>query len=154
MATYHFIMFTVLLFVQEEMEGFQTTIICWLLIFVDSLLFKWVSSLGFNFYETLIIIDLVFILLTSSLYGCHKNLKILLVFVISLFLNLGMLQVTDEGQYTKILSWYESVNLILFEILVWSCIITSKIHPYLLRINSWVDSKLSKFTDSRFKHDN
>ncbi len=154
METYHFIMFTVLLFVQEEMEGFQTTIICWLLIFVDSLLFKWVSYLGFNFYETVIIIDLVFILLTSSLYGCHKNLKILLIFVISLFLNLGMLQVTDEGQYTEILSWYEGINLILFEMLVWSCMITSKIHPYLLRINSWVDSKLSKFTYKKFKYDN
>ena len=150
MATYHFIMFTVLLFVQEEMEGFQTTIICWLLIFVDSLLFKWVSSLGFNFYETLIIIDLVFILLTSSLYGCHKNLKILLVFVISLFLNLGMLQVTDEGQYTKILSWYESVNLILFEILVWSCLITSKIKPSLFRINSLVGSTQSNINDIMF----
>ena len=154
METYHFILFTLLLFVQEELEGFQTTMICWLLLLVDSLLFKWVSCLGFNFYETVIIIDLTFIILSSTLYGCHKNIRVLLVFVASLFLNIGMLQVIDEGQYTKMLPWYENVNTILFEMLAWSCIITSKIYPYLLRINSWLDSKLGEYISKRFKRDN
>ena len=153
METYHFLIFTCLLFLQEGMEGFQTTVICWLLVFIDSLLFKGVSSLGFNFYETAGLVDLVFILVTCALYSCHNNLKIITVFVVSMIINVVMLQLPTNTSYNNTLSWYKGVNIILFELLIWYCIITSRLYPYLKKLSYWVNNKLDKYMVKRFKYD-
>ena len=150
METYHFIIFTILLFLQEEMEGFLTTLICWFIIIADTVVFKFFTFAGFNFYESVILLDVTFILITIFSYTIHKSNGLLLVMVVSFFINYYMYQLTDTTVYKDFIPVYKSINIILFECLVWCCIGKSAIKPYLDKLTVTVQSAVDKKIEQRF----
>lgn len=143
MEYYYGIMFIVVAIFQEQIEGFVVSLTCSIVGFVSSALIGDLVTSGYNFFYASVLVD-VFMMIIAVNVLSHTIGKVLLIAsLLSLLFNLFMwhnFKIDTAHIYDIIKPFYGIVNIIIFEILLYTCILHSKIYP-------WVKVRIKKFND-------
>lgn len=132
MEDYYASIFFLLIFLQDQFKGFLTTIVCLIITKVNILGVVYLQDLGFTFYESCMFYEALVFMLSIYLIGCRIGVILCLVSVFSFFLNfIGYLIQEHNNFYIWYYQSYGILNIILFEVLVWGCLINSRLKPYI-----------------------
>lgn len=128
--TYHEYIFFVLLWIQDEIEGFITTFFCFIMLLANNYVSVYLSGkLNLNYYESLLFVDFVFFCLSFSLLSYKWGWIIVATMTLSFLLNLLPL-VVDMGEYYSFFrTLYPAVNILLLEVLVGICFLQTIVYP-------------------------
>lgn len=128
--TYHEYIFFVLLWVQDEIEGFITTFFCFIMLLANNYASTYLEGwLGLNYYEALLIVDFIFFCLSFTLLSYKWGTIIVTTMTLSFILNLLPL-IVDMGEYYNFFrTLYPAVNILLLEVLVGICFLQTIIYP-------------------------
>lgn len=132
---YYCAVFIVLAIFQEKIEGFVVSMTCGIMAVFGETFINYIMSLGFQQYLANSTLDLVFIFIGISLITTRLGLVLTITctisFVINIFYQLTI--TTSSKAYPLIYPYYTTLNVILFEILLYACLVHSKVIPYLTK---------------------
>lgn len=129
MEYYYGIAFLLLAFLQDHAEGFVVSISCSVVAFFSELLLLSLISQGFNIFMSTALLDVMLIFISLTVVDFKLGKILLVTCVLSFFINIFYLTAytPDTKQfYNMIKPYYHSLNIIIFEILLYSCLINSK----------------------------
>lgn len=144
MEWYYATVFLVIAIFQEQVEGFTLTFCCSILTLVNEYCRNYFIDLGFSFFFVPLVIDTLLILIGLSFIGNKLSNILLSVAVVSITVNIFFwVHYNPEGAYLYqiIQPYYKYINIILLEILVYSCLAHSRLVPlgkeYFMKARSW-----------------
>ena len=136
MEDYYASIFFLLIFLQDQFKGFITTVVCLIMAKSSAFGIAYLQSVGCSFYEACMFYEAIVFSVSIFLIGCRVGVILCVVSVISFFLNFVGYLLPEQGSFYQ---WYYHgygfLNIILFEVLVWTCLINSRVKPYILKIN-------------------
>lgn len=141
----------IIIFLQEQVKDFVSTVVCFFMSVFGALCIKHLQAIGCTFYEATMFYEAI-VMFSCILFWIIKSRIGFIVFIVSIisfFINfIGYL--TPNGQfYTWYYSCYGYLNIIMFEILVWVCIINSRLKPYINRFISYIDDIINNYIEQR-----
>lgn len=144
MEGYYSILFLILMCLQEHVKGFLATVLCFIMITVNSYVAFYLESIGYSYYEAYIIYETIVFFFALGLINHRIGLVLCIVSFSSCMINAGGLFM-PETRFYQWYSWnYNLVSVFMMEILVWVCITSSKIKPIIVRGNIVVKNQLDK----------
>lgn len=148
---YYNIVFFVGMLLQEHFKDFVSTLLCFLMSVIGVPSLDYIQSLGFGYWEAGMFFEAGFFCLSIFLIGTKIGWILFTVTTISFFVNfIGYLVPAGEF-YTWYADHYGAINIILFEILVWACIVNSRLKPYLEKLNNlstdFINKQLEKWNE-------
>lgn len=147
MDLYYGIGFLLLAFVQEHVEGFLVSITCSLVGFFSNILILSLKADGINLYLAAGLLDLGLFFIFLSLIGTTVGVIASAACFLSLIFNLACYTSLFKSPeiYALMKSYYGVVNIIIFEILLYSCLINSKAKV----VGRWISKKfgIDKFIE-------
>lgn len=130
--TYHEYVLFALIWLQDELEGFIITFFCFVMLIVNNYFSPFLEeSLGLNFYESLLAVDFIFFCVSFWLLDYKYGKLVLLTMVISFLTNLLPLVIDLGSNYKTFRLVHPVVNILLLEVLVGICFVTTFIYPQL-----------------------
>ena len=133
MEYYYGIMFIVIAAFQEHVEGFVVSLTCSIVGFLSSYLTLYLVAQDYNFYYAVMLIDLGMVIVAVNVLS-HKIGKVLFIAsTLSLLFNIFMwfnFTPATALVYNTVKPFYTTINIIIFEILLYSCLLQSKIYPW------------------------
>lgn len=130
MTSYYELILFLLLFLQEEFEGFVATLFCFVMTITNHYIAPLlITSLGINFFEAMLIVDFVFFCLSFFIIFCKLGWWIMFTMLFSFILNLIPLVFDVSDYYDYFKAMYPILNHILFEIIVGVCFVTTWVYP-------------------------
>ena len=154
MAEYYYcIIFVTLAIFQEQIEGFVVSITCCILAVFSEAFILHVVSYGFEHYLAASTLDLILMFLGMTMIPSRIGSILALTCAVSFGINIFYhLTVTTSYQaYPAIFPLYSTLNIILFEVLMYACLIHSKVFPYLISKFPNALGFLEKFTPKQEK---
>ena len=142
MEYYYGIVFVIVAIFQEQVEGFIASLTCSIVGFLGNSLTMYLVSEGYNFYYAVMLLDLGMIIIAVNILNHRVGVILFIASTISVLLNVFMgLNFTNVSStvYDIIKPYYTIMNIIIFEILLYVCLIHSKIYP-------WVKNYITKLT--------
>ena len=140
---YNCVLFLVL-FLQEHVKDFISTLVCFLMSTLSVLLADLIIQQGFTFFEAVMLYEagIAFSCVLLGLLGCRIGLILFTVSCTAFFINFVGYCIPDGELYQLYKQSYGYLNVILFEILVWACIVNSRLKPY-------IEEYITKLTPSK-----
>lgn len=135
MEDYYSTVFFLLLFLQDQFKGFMTTLVCFVMVKASTLGVVYLQMIGCTYYEACMFYEAIVFSCSIFLLGCRVGGVLCIVSGVAFFFNFIGYLAPNGDFYKWYYSSYSTVNVILFEVLVWTCLINSRVKPYLLKIN-------------------
>lgn len=131
MEDYYSIVFFLLIFVQDHFKGMFSTLLCFLTVKLNVTVTLYLQSIGCSYYEAYMFYEAIVFAVSIFLLGCKLGVILCVISVTAFFFNfIGYL--TPNGSfYQGYYSSYNLIQIILFEVLVWGCLINSRLKPYI-----------------------
>ena len=133
MEFYYGLMFFILIWLQGECKGFIATSFCLLLLLSNNTISPFLENVGFDFFESSLLVDVLFLILSATLIRSYIGKVLVCVFTFSILINLIPNIITDQDIYGIFVRVYRWLNILLFEVLLWTCITTTIIYPWMKR---------------------
>lgn len=138
---YNCVLFIVM-FLQEQVKDFLSTVVCFLMSLLGAFCITYINSYGFTFYEAAMLYEA---LVASScivlgLISCKTGLIVFTVSCVSFFVNFVGYWLPNGEFYFWYKSSYGYINIILFEVLVWSCIANSRLKPHIEKLQKYIQN--------------
>ena len=133
MEYYYGIVFIIVAIFQEHIEGFVVSLTCSIVGFAGNYLTLYLVSKDYNFYYAIMLIDLGLVLVAVNILSCKLGKILFVAATLSLLFNTFMwlnFSPATALVYNTIKPFYTTINVIIFEILLYSCILQSKIYPW------------------------
>jgi len=127
---YYAFVFIILALLQEEVKGFLSSLVCSSMMFMAESFFRFSNSIGMSFFETALLYDGVFFVIGLFIVSSRVGLVLISVTSISIIFNTICWTVYTEHS-SFIQDYYGTVNIILFEILLYGHVTTTKIYPWI-----------------------
>lgn len=140
MEYYYGIAFLLLALLQDHIEGFVVSISCSVVAFFSEVLLLSLVSQGFNIFMSTALLDVMLIFVSLTVIDFKLGKILLVTCVLSFFINIFYLTAYNPNTkdlYNLIKPYYHSMNIIIFEILLYSCLINSKARV----IGEWISKK-------------
>ena len=140
MEYYYGIAFLSLALLQHHIEGFVVSISCSVVAFFSEVLLLSLVSQGFNIFMSTALLDVMLIFVSLTVIDFKLGKILLVTCVLSFFINIFYLTAYNPNTkdlYNLIKPYYHSMNIIIFEILLYSCLINSKARV----IGEWISKK-------------
>jgi len=135
MEDYYSVVFFLLIFLQDHFKGFLTTLTCFVMVKTNLAVTAYLQMIGCTYYEAMMFYEAIVFAFSIFLIGCRLGVMLCVVSTISFTLNfIGYLSPNGlfyQWYYTS----YNTINIVMFEILVWACLINSRLKPYLKNPN-------------------
>lgn len=145
-VSYYIILLLVSLFYQKSREGRDLNLITIVMTVVASVLPMCSYITNISLQDMAIINEILNIILALITYKYHKNKFIFVPLTLSLFINYSYSVVASYEYRYFIYDYYNIINIILFEMLLYNCIrytpIPSKINNISNNMLSYVNEKL------------
>jgi len=138
-------MFIVAAVFQEHVEGFVVSITCSILGFTSKYLTLYLINHDYSFFYATSLIDMGLIIVAVNVLSQRIGKVLFIASTISLMFNLFMwvnYNPLDPHIYEFIKPFYGIVNIVIFEVILYSCLLQSKIYP-------WVKIRFDKLA---YKH--
>lgn len=151
LVDYYDCVFFVGIFLQEHIKDSLTTVMCFLMSYLGIPAIDYLQYLGCGFWEAGMYFEGLFFCISIFLIGTKIGWILFTVTTISFFVNfIGYLVPAGEF-YMWYAEHYGVINIILFEILVWACIVNSRLKPYLEKLNNlstdFINKQLEKWNE-------
>ena len=136
MEYYYGVMFLIIALLQEQVEGFIITASCAVVGFFNQEILAVMIEDGYNFFIAAALIDFALILVSISMIGSKLGVIIFSACVISFSLNMLCYSsfTTANDLYSFIKPYYPTINLILFEAILYTCIAHSRLVPWVKKL--------------------
>lgn len=141
---YYEILFFVLLWVQDELKGFVATSFCLVMTLTNKLIIPPLSEYLGNFYEAALVVDFIFFCISFFIISTAIGWILMITMFVSIVFNIIPFIITSDTVYNFYIKLYPVVNVLLFEVLVWACVTTTVIYPYLKRKFTEWESRLKQ----------
>lgn len=133
---YNCVLFAIL-FLQEHVKDFLSTLVCFLMSVTSVLAINYLSLKGFTFYEAAMFYEagIAFSCIMLCLLTCRTGLIVFTVSCVGFFVNFVGYWIPNGEFYSYYQQSYGFIQIILFEVLVWGCIANSRLKPYITKWN-------------------
>ncbi len=143
--TYYDIVFFVVIFLQEQIKDFISTVVCFFMSFLSLYVITYgMITYGYDFYMAAMFYEALFFFLSVFLVGSKVGVILCITTGVGFFVNFIGYLVPNGDFYQWYRSSYGTLNLILFEVLVWACIANSRLKPLIEKINLKITTFLYK----------
>ena len=131
MEDYYSVVFFLLIFIQDHIKGLFSTVICFATVKLNIIATLYLQKIGCSYYEAMMFYEAIVFAVSIFLLGCRLGVILCVTSGTAFFINfIGYL--TPNGVFYQ---WYYSsygvLQIILFEVLVWGCLINSRLKPYI-----------------------
>lgn len=146
---------------QEQFKDFVSTVLCFLMSYSNQIIIPSLqayfytidpSTPVYDFYLSAIIYEMFFFSVGVLLINSKIGWVLMLVSFISAVVNMVGIFLTDSEFYTWYQKSYGVMNIIMFEVLVWACIVNSRLRPYLEKLNQQSTEFLNKQLEKWREH--
>ncbi len=142
---YYDVVFFVVIFLQEHVKDFLSTLMCFLMSYLSMLVVPYLMiTYGYDFYMAAMFYEALFFFLSVFLVGSKVGVILCITTGAGFFVNFIGYLVPNGDFYQWYRSSYGALNLILFEVLVWACIANSRLKPLIEKINLKITTFLNK----------
>lgn len=133
---YYDVVFFAVIFLQEHIKDFISTVVCFLMSYTSMLLIPFIMiNYGYDFYSSAMFYEAIFFFLSVFLIGSKVGVILCITTFTGFFINfIGYMTPTGDF-YIWYKDSYGLLNVIMFEILVWACIVNSRLKPFIEKIN-------------------
>lgn len=131
MEEYYSFVFFLLIFLQDHLKGFLSTIVCFLMVKLNTIGAAYLQMLGCSYYEAYMFYEAIVFAVSIFLLGCRLGVILCIVSAISFFVNAVGAFMYDTDFYQWYYQSYSIINIAMFELLVWVCLINSRLNPYI-----------------------
>ena len=131
MVSYYISLLLLTLVLQTTKTDVIRTSIAILLVTVDSFIIQGYMNYGYSLFESVVRCDILYLIVLTFTTPFHKSKMLLFVVVISLLWNTLCTLPTPIYLQDFIYSSYETLNIILFECLLYSCANTTRVSIFM-----------------------
>ncbi len=143
---YYEIIFFVLLFAQEHFKDFVSTICCLLMSYLsESVPLYFMVNYDCTYYEAVMFYEAIVYCFSIMILGSRIGVMLCWVSSISFFVNAVGCFMPLHSFYVYYKETYVFWNVLMFEILVWTCLINSKWKPHIVKFDKSIKQKIDKF---------
>jgi len=132
MVEYYTLLFIIFAFIQDEVKGVLSSLICFLMIYFIDPFYLYFQTLGFSFYEIMIFYDILFFTVALFFMGSRVGNTLLIVMSVSIILNIVGHLTPKSGFYEMFKNNYTLLNVILFEVLLYMSFTSTIVYPWLV----------------------
>lgn len=127
---YYTLIFLILALLQDEIKGVVSSLICCSMVLMYEVFLSFSQQMGVGFFETALAYDFLFFVVGVFLIGSRAGHILIGVSLISFLFN--TLSWVFYSEYKPFIQdYYGTVNIILFEILLYGHVTTTKIYPWI-----------------------
>lgn len=127
---YYTLIFLILAFLQDEVKGTLSSAVCCIMSLFSTFFIDEAYAMGMGFFETALAYDFLFFVVGVFLIGSRAGHILIGVSLISFLFN--TLSWVFYSEYKPFIQdYYGTVNIILFEILLYGHVTTTKIYPWI-----------------------
>lgn len=133
MELYYGIMFLVVAFFQEHMEGMLVSVACSVVGFTSTALVGHMVSTGIGYYTAVMYLDLGLIIVAVNALNTPTGKLAFVASTVSLVINViygNYYTAISSDMYELIKPYYTTINIIIFEVLLYACLFHSKFTPW------------------------
>lgn len=134
MALYYTCVLLILLLFSETKESKSLIVMCMLLVGFGDPIGTVVNEFT-TFYSSVIFVEVFSLIILTLTLTCHKNYYIFIVYILSCCMNMALYEDVYSGWFVNLLDvHYETINILLYELLLLVCISTTNIKEKLQEI--------------------
>jgi len=132
MVEYYTLLFIIFAFIQDEVKGVLSSLICFLMIYFIDSFYTYFEVLGFSFFEIMIFYDILFFTIALFFMGSRVGNTLLIVMSMSIILNIVGHLTPKSDFYELFKNNYTLLNVILFEVLLYVSFTSTIVYPWLV----------------------
>jgi len=142
---YYSIWFFLLLWLQDEFKGFIATLLCLSMTLGSAVVAPFLRvKFGIDFFESILLVDLFFFIISFFIIYSYIGWILMGVTTLSIILNMIPLIITTPENYELFSQVYPWINIFLFEVLLWGCISTTVVYPWIKEKSKELKHRYSK----------
>ena len=142
---YYSALFFIFIFIQEHVKDSLSTVMCFLMSYLSvDTIFILTSQYGYDFYSAAMFYEAMFFSVSIFLLGSKVGVILCITTFFGFMVNFIGYVVPNGDFYSWYKTSYGTLNVILFEILVWACIVNSRLKPFIEKINLKITTFLNK----------
>lgn len=134
MDWYYGIFFLVAAFLQQQLEGFVTAFSCSVIAFFGEQAIRYLVIEGFHLFMAAGVLDLILLFIACSFIKTKIGTILFFTSFLSCMVNvLFYCSYSPSGLqfYHDIRPYYSTINALLFEVLLYTCLVQSRLYPLL-----------------------
>ena len=149
---YYDVVFLIALFLQEHFKDFLSTLVCFFMSAFGKTVILLYQSWGLSYWESTMFFEATLFFLSIFLIGTRIGWILFFVTLTAFFVNFVGYWMPKGEFYVWYAEHYGVMNIIMFEVLVWACIVNSRLRPYLEKLNQQSTEFLNKQLEKWREH--
>lgn len=142
---YYNTVFFVALLLQEHIKDFLSTLVCFFMSSCGSLIINFYQTLGCTYWEAAMFFEASLFCVSIFLIGTRLGWFLFFITFTAFIINFVGYLTPSGGFYEWYKSSYGLINILMFEILFWACIVNSKLKTPIQNLNT----KIKRFSERR-----
>lgn len=133
MEIYYGIMFLLVAFFQEHVEGTLISVACSIVGFTNTALVNYMISAGVGHYTAVMYLDIGLLIIAVNALSTPTGRLVFIAAMVSVVVNViygNYYTAISPDIYELIKPYYTTINIIIFEVLLYACLFHSKFIPW------------------------
>ena len=149
---YYEVVFFVLIFAQEHIKYFISTVSCLIMSFLSGTVpLYFMTEYNCTYYEAVMFFEALIFFLSVLIIGSRIGVMLAVVSCIAFFINFIGYWVPLHEFYIYYQETYVFWNVLFFEILVWTCLINSRFSHSIKKMDTFVKNKIDTYIKKLLK---
>jgi len=143
---YYEVVFFVLIFAQEHIKDFISTVSCLFMSFLsETVPLYFMTEYNCTYYEAVMFFEALVFFFSVLIIGSRIGVMLAVVSCISFFVNFVGYWIPLHEFYIYYQETYVFWNVLFFEILVWTCLINSRFAPHIKKMDVLIKTKVDTY---------
>ena len=143
---YYEVVFFVLIFAQEHVKDFISTLSCLLMSFLsEAIPLYFITKYNCSYYEAVMFFEALVFFFSVLIIGSSIGVMLAITSCISFFVNFIGYWIPLHEFYVYYRDTYIFWNILVFEILVWCCLLNSRFAPSIKKMDTFVKNKVDTY---------
>lgn len=143
---YYEVVFFVLIFAQEHVKDFISTLSCLLMSFLsEAIPLYFITEYNCSYYEAVMFFEAMVFFFSVLIIGSSIGVMLAITSCISFFVNFIGYWIPFHEFYVYYRDTYIFWNILVFEILVWCCLLNSRFAPNIKKMDSLLKNKIDTY---------
>lgn len=133
MELYYGIMFLIVAFFQEHVEGVVVSVACSIVGFANIIIVDYIVGTGVSYYTAVMYLDIGLLIVAVNALSTPTGRLAFIAAGLSILLNVfygNYYSEINRDIYELIKPYYTTINIIIFEVLLYACLFHSKFIPW------------------------
>ena len=132
MSEYYTLLFILFAFIQDEVKGVLSSLICFLMIYFYQPFDDLMLSLGYGFFVRAMLFDAIFIVVSLFILGSRVGNTLFAVMCFSAIFNFVGYILPYGNMYSYFKDSYRFINVLMFEVLLYVSFTSTIVYPWLV----------------------